>query len=111
MLPSFAKDTVTVLRAPVVKDHGADVPDWSNPTLVTVTGCSVQPGATGEDNQNRAGASIAYTVYMPPGTDVRFTDRVRLATGDYVVVGEPERWTSPTGRLSHVRVELQRWAD
>lgn len=111
MLPSFASETVTVLRAPLVKDHGSMVLDWSAPTLITVAGCSVQPGATAEDNENREGVSVEFTVYMPDGADVTATDRVRLASGDYVVVGEPERWKSPTGTLSHVKVLLQRWAE
>lgn len=111
MFSLMPKETVAVLRAPLVRDHGVTVQDWESPSVNFVEGCLVEPGATVEDNENRAGVSIAFTVYMPDGSDINATDRIRLPSGDYSVVGEPERWKSPTGLLSHVKVLLQRWAD
>jgi hypothetical protein len=43
-LPPIATDTITIVHPVIVTDHGAQVPDWSQPaTVTTVEGCSVQP--------------------------------------------------------------------
>lgn len=108
---NFANETITRLRAPLVKDHGSMVADWSTPAQATLTGWSLQPGASVEDLQNREAVRVDWTAYGPYDADVSATDRIRLPSGDYAVVGEPERWKSPTGRVSSTKLLLQRWSD
>lgn len=108
---SFAKETLTRLRAPLVMDHGSMVSDWSAATSATLEGWSLQPGASAEDLQNREAVRVDWTAYGPYDADVTATDKIRLPSGDYSVIGEPERWKSPTGRVSSTKLLLQRWVE
>lgn len=108
---SFANDTITRLRAPMVSDHGSMVSDWDNAAEATLTGWSLQPGASAEDLQNRDAVRVDWTAYGPYDADVTATDKIRLADGDYSVIGRPERWKSPTGRVSHTKLLLSVWVD
>lgn len=110
-LLSFANETLTRLRAPLIKDHGSMVPNWAAAATATLTGWSLQPGAPVEDLQNREAVRVDWTAYGPYDADVVATDRIRLPSGDYSVIGEPERWKSPTGRISSMKLLLQKWAD
>lgn len=108
---SFANETITRLRAPLVLDHGSMVQDWGNATTATLTGWSLQPGATTEDLLHREAVLVDWTAYGPYTADVLATDKIRLTSGDYSVIGEPERWKSPTGRISSTKLLLQRWVE
>ena len=110
-LLSFATETLTRLRAPQVMDHGSMVADWSEAVEATLTGWSLQPGASSEDLLNREAVRVDWTAYGPYDADVIASDRIRLPSGDYSVIGEPERWKSPTGRVSSTKLLLQRWSD
>jgi len=112
MLPSFATQSVAILRATTTEDaHGNEVPDWANPAVTVVQGCSVQPLTSDEVNRSRDAVMGSVRVFMPPGVDVLASDRLRLAGtgGDYEIVGEPLRWPSPTGGLDHVELIAKRW--
>ena len=53
MLPSWATDTVTRLRATVITQRGSEIPDWTNPDSLEITGCSMQPaGCRFQQNRN-----------------------------------------------------------
>lgn len=108
---SFANETITRLRAVLVLDHGSMVSDWTAPAEVTIPGWSLQPGASAEDLQNRDAVRVDWTAYGPYDADVTAADKIRLPSGDYGVIGEPERWKSPTGRVSSTKLLLQRWVD
>lgn len=108
---SFATETITRLRAPRILDHGSMVSDWDNATEATLAGWSLQPGASVEDLQNRDAVRVDWTAYGPYDADVTATDRIRLPSGDYSVTGEPERWKSPTGRISSTKLLLSTWVD
>lgn len=108
MLPSFATQTITRQRPAMVDDgHGNRVPDWTSTTDVVIPGCSVQPGATAEDNANRDGVLIHWTVYAPSTVDVQADDAVVYEGTRYAVNGNPARWGS--GILNHVSIQLRRW--
>lgn len=111
MLVSFATEPLTRLRAPRVMDHGSMVADWDAATSVDIPGWTLQPGASAEDLQNREADRADWTAIGPYGADVIATDRIRLPSGDYSVIGEPERWKSPTGRVSSTKMLLQRWVE
>lgn len=107
-------DTVTFLRAAVVNDRGAAVPNWSaTPTTIRdVDGCELQPGASVEDLANRGGQRAAWTIFAPL-TDFTSTltgdDRARFEGRDWPILGDPEVWRHP--RLGHVKVLVASWRD
>ena len=111
MLVSFATESLVRVRAPQVMDHGSLIADWDNAEAVELPGWSLQPGASSEDLANREAVQVAWTAYGPYDADVTAADRIRLPSGDYSVIGEPERWKSPTGRVSSTKLLLQRWSD
>ena len=108
---SFATETLVRLRAPLVLDHGSMVPDWDNAPEVELPGWSLQPGASAEDLQNRQAERVDWTAIGPYDADVTGTDKIRLPDGDYSVIGRPERWKSPTGRVSSTKLFLSVWVD
>lgn len=109
MLPSFATATIVRQRATLADDgHGNQVPDWTSPAELPIAGCSVQPGATVEDRQNRDSVLIAFTVYVPAGSDVLATDRIRIGSAVFEIDGEPERWETGLS-VDHVKLFLRRW--
>lgn len=84
------------------------IADWDDlESSTTVDRCSVQPGPTEENLDRRDGVLIQWTAYLPAGTDVEATDRVRYQGVPYSIDGEPARWV--TGFLDHVRVSLKRF--
>lgn len=108
---SFATETLVRLRAPQVMDHGSPVRDWDNAVPVTLEGWTLQPGASTEDALHREASKIEWTAVGPYDADVAATDKVRLPSGDYSIIGEPERWKSPTGRISSTKLLLQKWTE
>lgn len=111
MLVSFATETLIRLRAATVMDHGSPVQDWGDPQAAELPGWSLQPGASTEDALHREAVRVDWTAHGPYDADILATDKVRLPSGDYSVIGEPERWKSPTGRVSSTKILLQRWVE
>lgn len=110
MLPSFAQQTVTIIRPGVQISRGSEIPDWSNPTTITVNNCSVQPAASGLSQDGRVlGILDGLTGYFQPGTDIREGDRVLYDGLAYTVNGVPRAWQSATGRVSYIQANLRRW--
>lgn len=110
MLPSWANETITRLRPKSQTLRGSAVPDWSNPNTLVICGCSVQPAGSMLSQDGRIqGITDGLTCYIPPGTDVQSGDRIRYDGKDYAINGEPQIWKSPTGRVSHIQLNLERW--
>lgn len=105
---TFANDAIIRIRPVLVEDERHNLVEGEASKL-TIFGCSVQPGVSLEENSMRDSTKIAWTAYLPEGADILSTDRVCFDGVEYVIDGEPERWKSPTGALSHVRVFLVRW--
>lgn len=109
MLPGFAAATVTRERATLVDDgHGNLAESWDSPDTVEIVGCSVQPGASTENLQNRDTTLIAYTVYAPADADVVATDRILIGATPFAIDGEPARWSTGLS-LDHMVLLLKRW--
>lgn len=108
----FSTDTITRLRAPLVNDQGALVPDWSDDNYIAklvIDDVDIQEG-TGQMNTDDRNASMtAKTVFITRRVDVLPTDRLRLSTGDYVLVMEPQVYVASTGITTVL--QLQRWED
>lgn len=111
MLPSWANDTVTIIRPASIESRGSTVPDWSRATETQVSGCSVQPAGTSLSQDGRVlGVMDGLTAYIPPGTDVQPGDRIRFDGEVYTIDGDPRSWKSATGAVSHILLNLKRWS-
>ncbi|MGW7350947.1 hypothetical protein [Streptomyces sp. NPDC054784] len=95
--------TVTVVRtgtSPGRDPRGQPLPGPDE--SFAVEGCVVtprqeNPQVGGDQQQARDTVVVGVTVYAPPGTDVRTTDKIRVLTGPYAdqlfeVTGEPGDW-------------------
>jgi len=106
-------DVLTVRRYPTVTDHGAQRVDFTaTPVEFDIRGCDAQPGATDELLDRRETSKIAWSVFVPAGSDVRSTDHAVLnhaSSPVYAVSGEPNRWGAGSGSLDHVVVFLEVW--
>lgn len=110
MLPSWTNESVTRIRPSVKEVRGSAVPDWSNPNELQISGCSVQPSSTNLSQDGRVqGITDGFTCYIPPGSDVKAGDRISYGGNLYTINGDPQSWKSPTGRVSHIQLQLERW--
>jgi hypothetical protein len=104
--------TVTIVRPPALDPYGDPLPGAAVET--TVSGCFVQsrgagqPGASSELTDQRDTVITGMLVFMPSGTDVEPTDRVRWNGDLYAVEGEPDRWDDIRGNAHHIEVQLRR---
>ena len=110
-LPSFAAETVTRLRPTETIIRGSTVLDWSKPDELNIVGCLMQPGSTTLSMDGRElGISDGYTAYFPPGADVQAGDRIMYAGATYTIMGDIRPWKSPTGLVSNLQAQLERWS-
>lgn len=110
MLPSFCNDSVTVKRAALADSRGTKVLDWVHATSSTLNGCSVQPNTTSRDFDGRTvQVTEDWTLYAPPGSDVKAGDRIEWNGLTFEIDGAPMAWKSPTGRVSHIWARLKEW--
>lgn len=109
MLPSFAKQSITVVTAGTKTIHGNVTDDWSNPAqLVTVAGCSVQPIAGSEAHDHRDASLAQWQVFAPLGTAVTAKNHIRFGGTEFQIVGEPLRWEVGTS-VDHVAILINKW--
>lgn len=108
-LPSWANDSVDVLRGVEVVERGTKRTRWDSPAVHTVAGCSVQPQAGAEVLGGREAIATMWVLFAPPGTDLKDSDRVRYAGDVYTIVGSVQRFASPSGRLDYVQAVLEHW--
>ncbi|MCO6011417.1 hypothetical protein NE236_41355 [Actinoallomurus purpureus] len=97
--------TVTVVR-PAGQDPLGDPLPGSAET--TVGGCFVQPRTSTEATDLRDTVITGLIAFLPPGTDVRATDKIRFNGVLYAVDGDPDAWDVLSGRAHHVEVALRR---
>ena len=110
-LPSWASDSVKIVRPAETTSRGSTIYDWTKATETTVTGCSVQPASTSLSLDGRVlGITDGWTAYLPPGTDVKDGDRVKFNNETFEIDGAPRVWTSPTGAVSAIQLNLKRWS-
>lgn len=109
MLPSFATQSVTRLRAGKREARGKQVDDWDSPDALEIAGCSVQPASTSMTLDLRVAEEATMTAYMPADADIDANDRVEYSGDTYIVLGTSRAWPSPTGGLSHKVVALKEW--
>ncbi|SPT53797.1 Uncharacterised protein [Actinomyces bovis] len=109
-LPSWACDTVTIIRPTIVSERGKDRPDYDAPASTTIVGgCSVQPAGTSENLSGRQSAVARLTLFLPPEVQVGAHDLVEWHGARYHATGASQSWKSPTGAVSHSVVTLTQW--
>ncbi|MFQ6194872.1 hypothetical protein [Streptomyces sp. NPDC000405] len=103
-------ETVTVLRAGATgRDiYGNDLPGPAVEQLVR--GCVIAPAGTPDEvTGGRDTVTEALTVYLPAGTDVRPTDRMRIRGEVFEVHGAVTAHRSPfTGQGAGVHLTARR---
>lgn len=108
-------ETVTIVRPgpPTGRDeYGIEIP--GPPEEIPVPGCGIAPRdgnatAGNEKTQARDMVIVGLTLYAPAGTDLRPTDKVRVADVLYEVDGQAGAFTSPfTGSHGPVVAALER---
>lgn len=102
-------EPATILRAgpSTYDDYGNSVPGPDTETVVD--GCGFGPGSTNEQYQGQDVLTIDANLYMPPGTDVVYTDRIRFRDVEYTIYGQPADFRSPlTGRRGPIVVSLRK---
>lgn len=108
---SFFTESITRKRAGTKTVRGTSVPDWSKTTDITISNCTVQPASTSLSQDGRVlGISEGLTAYLPVNADVIAGDRIVYGGNTYTINGEPKIWTSPTGNLSNMQLQLERWS-
>lgn len=108
---SFFKDSVTVLRAPLVINSGMEKRDWSNAASHTVNRVQVVAQSTSRDYDGRVlNVSDRRTLRANYDADIKAGDRVIWKGETYEVDGEVFHTESPTGRVSSTRCTLARWS-
>ncbi len=100
-------ETITVLRPTNVNtrhpgDGVTEVPHTIDNVVINWSG-------TSEINAHGEVEVSDVVLYLPPGSDIRSIDRVKLPDGDrYHVIGKPAPWRSPwTGRRPGIEVKLK----
>jgi hypothetical protein len=70
----------------------------------------VEPRPSAEPVQDaRNAVTSGFTLYMPTGTTITATNRVRVRGAVYDVLGEPAEWRSPfTGWAPGVVVQVEK---
>lgn len=109
MFPSFARQTIDVLRPTTSTDHGNTTRTYptSGPT---VRGVVVDPLSSYEDNNNRTATITQYRVQAPPSADILDDDRILYRGKVYNILGEIQFQPSPTGALDQQVFIMEVWS-
>lgn len=114
-LPSFARDTITVMRTTKFEERGVEVYDWDSAKTHDITGCSVQftttalNGVLSANKSARDSLMVRAIAYIPPDADIQKGDVVLFKGSRYLIDGCPYDVLSPTGRVSHIKCNLVDW--
>lgn len=93
---ALGQSTEQIVR---LRDTVTDTDKYGDPSSAPATGelpidgCLVAPLRSDEPtDRGRAGVVVGWTVFCPPGTDVQFTDRLRIRGVECEVQGEVADW-------------------
>lgn len=110
MMPTFARDEVTISRAPYVVERGTKVRDWQKAESHKEMGCSFQPVSSATSwSDPRQAQTIRATLYLPASADIQAEDLVEFDGTTYAIDGVPHLWRSPSGRIEHKSAALIDW--
>ncbi|MFB7900035.1 hypothetical protein ACFC1B_27335 [Streptomyces xiamenensis] len=110
---SWHRDTLVIIRAPIVTDpYGNPRRDWAAATRTPLPGCRVQPvqgsRVNASDTIPREGLDRRRRVFAPLAADIESTDRIEWAGETWVIEGDVDRWRGPTGAVAHTELILSR---
>jgi hypothetical protein len=100
----LGSDVVTRLRGQS-RDAFGDL--TGTDTELGIAGCSVQPASATESTSDGELLVTGLTVFLPAGSDLLATDRMRWQGSVYEVDGQPAAWHDLTGTASHVQAQLK----
>lgn len=107
---SFFRDSVTIIRAPILMKNGSQYRDWNHATETTINRVQVTARAPAQEFAGRLlNLSDARTLRANYDADIQEGDRVVYGGNVYEVTGEVFHTQSPTGRVSSTRCTLTRW--
>jgi hypothetical protein len=111
MLPSFADETVEIIRPTWVIERGSKKPDYNQPeSTFLISGCLVdRQQHAHKDRLGRQEIEIRLVLFAPPNSDIRTYDRIKHGGIVYDISGAPHNQKSPTGLVSHTTVDLVVW--
>lgn len=110
MLPSFARDVVTIHRPKLCEERGAQVKDYSDASTHVVTSCSFQPSQSSTNwTDPRQAVTVRAVLFAPPSADIKRDDLVEFDGVKYAIEGAPHSWKSPSGRVDHIQCSLIDW--
>ena len=108
---SGATQTIKRIRPNTRTIRGSDIRDWEDPDELEISGCSMQPaGNTLSQNNHELGIFDGYTCYAPIDADIQAGDRIEFEGQIFEINGEPNKWTSATGNLNNMLLNLVRWS-
>ena len=102
-LPTFATQTVTVIRPGSTTDHGVAVFDWTDAPEHDIDGCTVQPVAGAVNRVGRDEVASRALLVAPSGADIQVSDRVRVGGTTFDI---EDLRVFETGVLDHVEANL-----
>jgi len=111
VIPSFWRDTITRLRAPLIADEygtPSTARDWGHAVSTSISNCSVQPAASSEYDLGRESVTLRWRVFAPAGTDLAAGDRTLFDGDTYELDGDGQAWPSATGGLDHIEALMKR---
>lgn len=107
---SFMKDTVTVMRAPLISKNGMKARDWENASTHIVSRVQITAQSTSREFEGRVTqVTDRRTLRAGYDADIEAGDRIIWNDTTYEVDGEVFHTTSPTGKVSSTRCTLARW--
>ena len=112
MPSSWARETITRKRYPLIDDMGSQVVDYSaTPETLDIEGCWPEPEESTIDDDGRTLTVTGYRIAAPYDADVLARDVIAYAGVDHKVTGDPQRVPSPTGRLRQSIIKVRRYVD
>ena len=107
---SFFRETVTVIRAPLIIKNGQQTRDWTNASSHSVTNVQITAQATTREFDGRVTNVTDRRLFRGPyDADIEPGDRIVWNGDTYEIDGEVFHSPSPTGRISSTRCTLVRW--
>ena len=108
---TWAQQTITRIRPGTRTVRGSEIRDWDDPDELEISGCSMQPAGNSLSQDGRVlGVFDGYTCYAPVNADIQAGDRIRFNGQVFEINGEPNLWTSATGNLDNMLLNLVRWS-
>jgi hypothetical protein len=108
---AFGEPVVILAPGTAEDEYGNEVEDWSSPVEVaTIQGVGVEPRPVGETfTEDRNAVTSGFTLYLPAGSTVSPTQRIRVRGSEWAVLGAPAEWRNPfTGWEPGVVVQVGR---